>query len=160
MVDWYRDDMRTTVGILAGTLVACGAGPADEPVPGTPLAGQLNGVPWTAGSAHARDASDPGEKIVSIYPDVDLACGRLGDDPYVTAVLPWTAGVQPLGLDAEATVFIYLDMTAHVVFDGRIEILEAPTDVGATAPFRIRAVFEDEDDDLFVEGEIAVQLCE
>jgi hypothetical protein len=66
----------------------------------------------------------------------------------------------PLGLQAEATVFIFFDATAHLVLDGRIEVLAAPTEVGATAPFRIRAVFVDGDDDLFVEGEIQVQICE
>ena len=49
-------------------------------------------------------------------------------------------------VNAEATVFIYFEATAHLVFEGRIELPEAATDVGATPLLRLRAVFEDGDD--------------
>src|SRR5688572_26808462 len=113
--------MRTIIGALVGMLAACGSDPGDDPVPATPLAGDLNGVPWVAGGATSRLGSDPGERVVSMHPDPDHGCGDFGDDPYVAAVLPWTVGAQPLGLQADATVFIYFDMTAHLVLEGRLE---------------------------------------
>lgn len=146
--------------VLALFATACGTDPGDDPVPATPLAGDLNGTPWTAGSAIARNASTPGEKRIWIHPDPDLGCSGFGDEPYVALVMPWLAGTQTLGLEADATVFIYFEATAHLVFEGRIELPEAATEVGATPLLRLRAVFEDGDDDLFVEGEIAVELCE
>jgi hypothetical protein len=139
-------------------LGACGGG--DEPIPATPLAGQLNGMPWMAGGATAEMGSDPGEKSVSIHPDVDLTCASFGDAPYVAAGMPWQAGTYGLGLDADAFVFIFHESVIHVVLDGRVELITAPTEVGAVATLRIRASFQDGDDDLFVEGEVAVQICE
>lgn len=153
--------MRGRLLLAMGMLAACGGtDPSEEPISATPLDGVLNGVPWVAGGAVARGASTDGEKSIYIHPDTDLSCSRYGGEPYLVAVLPWVEGVQPLGLDAEATVYFYFDATIHLVFDGRVEILGAPTEIGATAPFRIRAIFEDSDDDLHAEGEIQVQICE
>lgn len=141
--------------------VACsGSDPSEEPVPATPLAGSLNGTPWTAGSAKARNAPTPGEMRIWIHPDTELGCTGFGDEPYVALVMPWIAGTQTIGLQSEATVFIYFELTAHVVLEGRIELPDAATEVGATPLLRLRAVFEDTDDDLFVEGEIPVEICE
>src|SRR5688572_13907869 len=125
--------MQATRALVAGAMLigACGTDPADEPVPATPLDGRLNNVPWVAGGAVARRASDEGEKSIYIYPDTGLTCSTFGDEPYVVAVLPWVEGVQILGLESEATVYFYLDATIHLVFDGRIEILAAPTEIGA-----------------------------
>lgn len=149
-------------GILAITLLAaCGSDPGEEPIPSTPLAGTLNGMPWTAGSAIARENSDPGEKTVYMYPDAVTCTDLVGDEPYIAAVMPWRAGAQSMGFHDDApTVFIYFDATAHVVLDGRIELPEAVTEVGAMTTFRIRAIFEDSDDDLHAEGEIQVLICE
>jgi hypothetical protein len=152
--------MRTfVIAVLLGACGGGGGGNTDEPVPRTPLAGDIAG-PWTAGGATARNASDPGEKVVEIHPDAGYTCGDFGDEPYVGAVLPWVEGAMPIGLESPASVFIYFDATAHIVLDGRIEVITAPTDIGATGTFRIRAAFEDQDGDLFVEGEVRVQICE
>ncbi|HUQ03721.1 MAG TPA: hypothetical protein VM261_14590 [Kofleriaceae bacterium] len=147
--------------VLAAALAACGSDPADDPVATTPLAGDINGMPWTAGSAIARSSSEAGERSVHMYPDTDVTCERgFGDEPYVAALVPWAEGAVPLGLQSDATVFFYFDATAYLVLEGRVEVLGAPTEVGATVPFRIRAIFEDSDDDLHVEGEVQVQICE
>jgi len=143
------------VALGAAMLMACG----DDAVSSAPLAGSLNGTPWMALSASARTSSTAGERSVHMYPNADAGCS-LGDDPYVAAVLPWKVGEEDLGLSAEATVFIFMDQTAHLVLDGRVEVLEAPNEVGAVVPFRIRAIFEDGDDDLHVEGEVQVEICD
>ena len=151
--------MRTVLMLVVAA--ACSSeSPQDEPVPAVPLAGTLNGMPWTAGSANAKPASTPGEMRIWIYPDAALGCSAFGDDPYVAMVFPWLAGAQPINFGSEAVAFIYMDATAHVVLDGRIELPDAPTAVGATPLLRLRASFQDGDDDMFVEGEIAVQICE
>jgi hypothetical protein len=152
----YDRQMGRAFIFLLAVFTGCSG---DTPIPATPLAGTLNGMPWTAMGAKADNASTPGEKSVYIHP-APVTCTGFGADPSVVLVVPWRAGVQVLGLSSEATVFIYMDNTAHVVFDGRIEILTAPTEVGASAQLRLRASFEDDDDDMFVEGEIAVPLCE
>jgi hypothetical protein len=152
--------MRASLATLALMLAACGTDPSEEPVEVKPLQGQLNGDPWMAGGAVVRDAADDGEKTIYFHPDVGLTCQQYGDDPYLVAVVPWTPGVVKLGLDSPATVYFYLDATIYLVFDGRIELTETPTEIGATAPVRIRADFLDSDDDLHAEGEITVTVCE
>jgi hypothetical protein len=152
--------MRMSLALLVCLLAACGTDPSEEPVEVKPLQGQLNGDLWMAGGAVVRRASDEGEKTVYIHPDVGLTCSQYGDEPYLVVVVPWTPGVVRLGLESPATVYFYFDATIHLVFDGRVELTETPTEIGATAPFRIRADFLDSDDDLHAEGEIQVTICE
>jgi hypothetical protein len=152
--------MRMSLALLVAVLAACGTDPSEEPVEVKPLQGQLNGALWAAGGAVVRGAADDGEKTVYIHPDVGLTCSQYGDEPYLVAVVPWAPGVVKLGLDSPATVYFYFDNAIHLVFDGRIEVMEAPTEIGAMAPFRIRADFLDSDDDLHAEGEITVTICE
>ena len=152
--------MRESLLVAGVLLAACATDPNDEPVPATPLDGRINNTPWVAGGGVARAASDDGEKTIYVYPDATVTCSTFGDEPYMVAVLPWVEGVQRLGLESEATVYFYFDATIHLVFDGRIEVITAPTEVGATAPFRIRASFLDSDDDILVEGEVKVTICE
>jgi hypothetical protein len=152
---------KGTLAVIALVAACGGADPGEDPVARTPLMGTLNGMPWVAGGAVVKENSDPGEKSVYMYPDANLTCTTFGAEPYVVAVMPWTAGGHPLGFHENApTVFIYFDATAHVVLDGRIELDAAPVEVGATTTFRIRALFEDTDDDLNVEGEIQATICE
>ncbi len=152
--------MRAIWWLMLAATAACGDDPGDTPIPATPLAGELNGVAFTAGGATARQGSDPTERVIEIHPDAGYGCGDFGDEPYVAIVMPWTPGAEPLGFDSDATVFFFFDATAHLVLDGRLELDDAPTEPGATATLRVRASFVDRDDDLFVEGQVAVELCE
>ena len=155
--------MRTIGGALwlVCALAACGSDPADDPVASTPLAGDLDGVAWAANSAIARTSSDAGKRSVHMYPDSGVTCeSGFGDEPYLTVLVPWVEGAVPLGLQSDATVFFYFDATAYLVLEGRVEVLSASTEVGAMVPFRVRAIFEDSDNDLVAEGEIHVEICE
>jgi hypothetical protein len=148
----------TRLLLLAIALSACGG--EDGPVPATPLAGELNGTPWMAGAATAS-RSDPGEMAIRIDPDAAFTCGSsFGDAPYIGVLTPWTTGYHPIGLESEAAVFIYMDETVHLVLDGRIELDATPLEPGAVTSLRLRASFQDDDDDLFVEGAVQVQICE
>jgi hypothetical protein len=49
--------MGRLIGFFVVVWAACSG---DTPIPGTPLAGTLNGTPWTAMGAKADTASTPG----------------------------------------------------------------------------------------------------
>ena len=159
-----RYDLLMRLLVACVFLVAgCGGGGGDgnrtDPVPSTPLAGMLNGTPWTAVSARAKNSSTAGEKSIRIYPNT-VTCAQIGAEPYVVVGTAWVPGNVEVDLESDSVIFIFMDATAHVVLDGRIELPSAPTDVGAKVMMGLRASFEDGDDDLFVEGQVEVEICE
>jgi hypothetical protein len=145
--------------LVSMMLVACGGGGSDE-IPATPLAGELDDLAWTAGGAIASPSQNEGTFTVRIHPDTDLDCDSFGQDPYVQLALPWVPGTQTLGLDSEVVLFFLVGDTVHLVLEGKLELADAPVDPGASTLLRLRAIFQDSDNDMFVEGEIAVQICE
>lgn len=165
---------KSHIPYFAMTLVmafATGCSSTDEsnaktgPVDSSPLAGSVAGTSFTAKSAIARAGFKDGRKELDIY-DIDVTCKDFAPtaDRYVLLSVPWQAGTARdfsigTGDSAQtATFVIQKDGATTNVFStqGRVEVLEAPSDVGSKGKIRLRAIA----DENHVEGEIAVDVCE
>lgn len=135
------------------------------PVAASPLKGTIEGKDFVGKTALAKKGFDPGEKSIDIY-DTDVKCDEFGASPprSILISVPWSAGTSKdfkfaLGEDGQTATFVIQrdDKTDNIVStQGRVEILEAPTEKGATGKMRLRAVAKDNS----VEGEISVQVCD
>jgi hypothetical protein len=138
------------------------------PVASTPLEGTIDGKPFEGKFARAQKgfgSSDDGEVSIDIF-DKDVPCDSFEQttEPYVLLSVPWKAGTardfkfasKPEG--QTATFVIQKDgKTDNVIsVQGRVEIVDAPTEKGATGKLRLRATAEGNN----VEGEVAVKVCE
>lgn len=151
--------------------LSCGSSPMmmmDVPVKHQPLAGKINGVPFSAvsGTAKASEVfdSDGGQKAISIY-ETQSNCGSFGlqGDRGILTQVPWQVASYNLQLGGSRNVTLFYrsdagDSENEIVIDGRIELVEAPmADAGVTALLRIRA---DANENFDVEGEIPIQVCD
>jgi hypothetical protein len=157
---------RTVVVAAALTVAACGSSSDSPsgPVASTPMRGTLSGTEFVAVSARARkSATKPDRKTIDIFPSAVGCIGSAaGPLRYLTLSVPWQSGfTADFALGSFVGSFVTEEEKAHVTFTvsdtGRIEVLEAPSVVGEKARIRLR-MSDDRND--FVEGEIAVDVCE
>ena len=153
--------------VTFGVLVAlAGCGPAsqtegDAGVKSTPLAGTVNGQPWTAASATAsahKAFGDGGEKWLDVG-STAFTCSTFIPDAQLIGVVPWQVGTYPLSLSRNLTLVTRStdggSTMNNVAISGRVEILSAP-DAGV-ATMRIRATANSQNT---VEGQLDVQVCD
>jgi hypothetical protein len=149
--------MACAVGVAA--LGGCDPEDEDEPsvFADTPLAGVINGEPWTFQSGQTDDfLSDDDGFFTSMY-QTDEACGGFGDgSPHILTSLPTELGETKMGLSRNLT-FSYLD-------DDDVN----QNDVATRGAFRIDAIedgvisgaLQANVDDHEVDGTFTVTICE
>lgn len=157
----------SVVGLCA---VGCSSSSSSDdeptgPVAATPLTGSVDGKDFTAKSALAKNGFDDGKKSIDIY-DHDVSCDSFDDksERKILIDVPWQTGTTKdfsfslSGGGQTATFVIDKNGTPDniIATTGRVEIVDAPTDKGATGKIRLRAIAEGNK----VEGEIPVQVCE
>lgn len=121
--------------------------PIDPPIPSTPIAGTVDGRPFTAASALAvSDPESPGSKVVWLF-DRAVACGAKLPPPGTRAVsfnAPWESGTgfgtESLSGGAKPTFF------------------SVRGDVVATAP-QARILVRVRSNAIQVEGEVRPTVC-
>ncbi len=143
---------------------------ASGPVAAKPLAGSIEGKTFSAKTALAHKSgfssdADDGKRSIDIYED-EVSCDDFGhkSDRSILFSVPWKAGTQrdfKLDFSSEgqtATFVIQRDgKTDNIIStQGRVEIIEAPTEKGSKGKIRIRATAQSNS----VEGEIAVTMCD
>jgi hypothetical protein len=158
-------------GLVALGAIACtsstdsGSGKTG-PVSATPLAGTIEGKSFTGKFGIAKpgfDESDP-ERMISIY-DTEVTCATFSPeaDAYLLFSVPWKAGTARDfsfgGKDSQTATFVVKrdGETDNIIStQGRVEVIEAPTEAGAKAKIRLRAEAQGNS----VEGEVLVEVCE
>jgi len=138
------------------------------PVAATPLTGSIEGKAFEAKSAIARKGFEDGEKSIDIY-DTAVTCKDFSPKAQrkILISVPWTAGTNRdfnfslSGGDSQTATFVIheneSDTTQNIIStEGRVEIIEAPSEPGAMGKIRLRAVASGNN----VEGEIAVEVCD
>ena len=166
------------VGLMAFGATACtiqstdsGSGSSGKtgPVSATPLTGTIEGKSFAGkfGVAKKSGFDDDGKRMISIY-DREVPCSSFSseDEPpaYLLISVPWEAGVARDfsfgGSDGQTATFVVKkadgDFTNIISTQGRVEIIEAPTEAGAKGTVRLRAEARGNS----VEGEVAVEVCE
>jgi hypothetical protein len=128
-----------------------------------PLTGTIDGRDFTAKSALAsKSFSDASKKDVEIY-DVDATCAarpqmKDGSREILTSV-PWKAAATDFGFPGQTATFVVQKGNTPdnlISTEGRVEVVNAPSNVGDKGQLRLRAIFEANS----VEGQIDVQVCE
>ncbi len=162
--------VASALGLMSVLSVGCSSDddPAEKtgPVAATPLTGAIEGKTFAAKAAIARKGFDDGERSITIY-DAEVSCEDFSPkaDRKILISVPWTSGTSrdfklALGSDDSQTATFVIERDSKtdniISTQGRVEIVEAPTEKGATGKMRLRAVARDNN----VEGEIAVELCE
>jgi hypothetical protein len=164
-------------GLISLGLVGCTVNSTDSgggasktgPVSATPLAGTIEGKSFAGkfGVAKKSGFDDDGKRMISIY-DREVPCSSFSseDEPeaYLLISVPWEAGVARDfsfgGKDGQTATFVVKkadgDFTNIISTQGRVEIIEAPTEPGAKGTVRLRAEAKGNS----VEGEVAVEVCE
>lgn len=154
--------------LLCLATLGCGEGdssPTPSPVPDTPLQGTLGGRPFVARSALARQPAGPSDtprKWIDIY-DVEVGCDDFlpATDRSIIGTVPWTSGTEYALSFSQSVTFVLDEADGtpvnHLVTDGRLEVVDAPTAVGAKGRLRLRAIKGDAG---FVEGAVDVTVCE
>jgi hypothetical protein len=163
-------------GLLAITAAACtsetdsSSGGKTGPVASSPLAGTIEGKSFTGKFAVARksgfddDPAAAAERMISIY-DREVPCSSFSaeTDAYLLLSVPWKAGTARDfsfgGKDSQTATFVVKKdgETVNVIStQGRVEILDAPTEAGAKGKLRLRAAADGNN----VEGEVSVEVCE
>jgi hypothetical protein len=150
--------------------LSCGSSPQmmmDVPVKQQPLAGKINGQPWSAVSAtaSAMKAFTAGERWIDVY-DTQIDCSVFSPNPdsEIIGTVPWQVTNYNLGFGgmSKTLTLVYHDdggmVINEIITDGRVEVVSAPDpDAGTPALIRIRA---DQNENFDVEGEIHVQVCD
>src|SRR5687767_12551069 len=155
-------------GVFAVFAAGCSSDDAAEktgPVAASPLKGTVEGTEFVAKSALARKGFDEGEKSIDIYEDA-VTCADFNPDEKrkILISVPWKSGTNrdfsfALGGDSQTATFVIRRETKTdniISTQGRVEIVEAPSEKGAKGKLRLRAVAKEHS----VEGEIAVEVCE
>jgi len=160
-------------GILALTAVACtsetdSSSGKTGPVSSTPLTGTIEGKSFAGKFGVARKGfgdDQAGERMIEIY-DTEVKCSAFGSDTpdaYLLFSVPWKAGTARDfsfgGKDSQTATFVVKKdgETKNIIStQGRVEILEAPEEAGATGKLRLRATAKENS----VEGEVSVEVCE
>jgi hypothetical protein len=154
---------------LCSLAVGCGSSSDDSgptgPVAAQPLAGTIDGQAFTAKVGLARKGFDEGKKSIDIY-DTDVTCeqGASQVKREILIDVPWEAGMTKdfsfslSGGGQTATFVVDKNGTPDniVSANGRVEVIDAPTEKGATGKLRLRAIAESNK----VEGEVTIKVCE
>lgn len=148
-------------------LVASGCSSSDAaggPVSSSPLRGTVMGTAYAAGSARATPSRrDPAEKAVEVFEGV-VGCGAssVAEKRTLLVVVPWQPGyVKDFSLGGDGLVGSFVltgdaRTTAVISDQGRVELIDAPSEKGAKGKMRLRMSA----DEGSVEGEIAVEVCD
>jgi hypothetical protein len=159
----------TMLGLLSVFGAGCSSSDDEEaktgPVSASPLTGAIEGKAFEAKSAIAKKGFDDGERSINIF-DKAVTCADFDSDAdrYILLSVPWKAASRDfkisLGSDDSQTATFVIKRASEtdniVSTQGRIEILEAPTEAGQKGKIRLRATAQGNN----VEGEIAVEVCE
>jgi hypothetical protein len=163
--------LALVLGLSALALFAVGCGSSSDdapsgPVSASPLSGSIDGQDFTGKVAIARKGFDEGKKSIDIYDDASITCDTFNDKATrkILIDVPWTTGMSKdfsfsfSGGGQTATFVIDKGGSPDniIATTGRVEVIDAPTDVGSTGKIRLRAIAEGNK----VEGEIPVQVCE
>jgi hypothetical protein len=146
------------LALLAIGMVGCGGDDEDVSVADQALQGQVNGQPWTIGSATTNDFLSDEETIwVDAHLEADVMCNSFGggDGPSLIISVPRDLGAHTLGLSLNMT-FVYDEdgETQNLVGTSGVIVVEEITDTQVTAS--LRATF---DGDNTVEGRFTAELC-
>jgi hypothetical protein len=163
-------------GLIALGTAACtvesndgGTAAKTGPVSSAPLAGTIEGKSFAGkfGVAKKSGFDDDGTRMISIY-DREVPCSSFSSeeepDAYLLISVPWEAGVARDfsfgGKDGQTATFVVKkadgDFTNIISTQGRVEVLEAPSEAGEKGKIRLRATAEGNN----VEGEVTVEVCE
>ncbi len=162
----------SALGLMTAFVAGCSSedDPAEKtgPVAATPLTGSIEGQTFAAKSALARKGFDEGEKSIDIY-DSEVTCKDFSPkaERKILISVPWTAGTNRDfkfslgGGDSQTATFVIQknesDTPQNIIStQGRVEIVDAPSEPGAKGKIRLRAVADAHN----VEGEIAVEVCD
>lgn len=159
-----------SVVLLAVFATGCSSDTEDAadktgPVAASPLKGSIEGAEFVAKSALARKGFDDGEKSIDIFEGaVTCADFQPKEKRKILLSVPWKSGTArdfkfAMGEDGQTATFVIQRETKTdniVSTQGRVEIIDAPTEKGAKGKLRLRAVAKEHS----VEGEIAVEVCE
>jgi hypothetical protein len=155
--------------VVSASICACsitatpgsGGGASD---PGTavksqPLAGTINGKPFTAKVAIARPGFSGSGKQIDVY-DVDATCDQQpalasGDHEILLDVASWTDGAAYQLDTGHSLTFVEEPANNFVTFTGRVEVTKAGT---SEEPGTISLRANDEDKGS-VEGQVKVLNC-
>jgi hypothetical protein len=150
---------------VAGCSSSDDAAEKTGPVSASPLKGTVEGSEFVAKSALARKGFDEGEKSIDIYEGA-VTCADFApkEKRKILISVPWKSGTTrdfkfALGDDGQTATFVIQrdSKTDNIIAtQGRVEIVDAPTEKGAKGKLRLRAVAREHS----VEGEIAVEVCE
>jgi hypothetical protein len=151
---------------VAGCSSSDDAADKTGPVSASPLKGTVEGTEFVAKSAIAKKGFEEGEKSIDIY-EGTVTCADFApkEKRKILISVPWKAGTARDfkfalgGGDSQTATFVIQrdSKTDNIIStQGRVEILEAPTEKGAKGKLRLRAVAREHS----VEGEIAVEVCE
>ncbi len=151
--------------MLAGCTVEEDPAEKTGPVSTSPLQGTVEGTAFVAKSARAKKGFDDGERSIEIY-EGTVTCKDFAPEEKRKIIfsVPWKTGTArdfkfALGGDGQTATFVIKreSQTDNVIStQGRVEIIDAPTEAGAMGKIRLRAVARENN----VEGEIAVEVCE
>ena len=148
--------------LLPLSSIACGGSDSTslEPVATTPLAGMIDGKSFKATSAIGV-VLDPssGKRFITIS-GTGISCAMSNiEGAAVLTQVAWKEGTAiPFDSQNNATLSFPSGTTIqnNVALTGRIEVIKAPTTVGAKGTLRLRAVVDDKNT---VEGEVDVEIC-
>jgi hypothetical protein len=148
--------------LLPLSAVACGGSDStsSDPVATTALTGMIDGKAFTAKAAIGT-VFDPmsGKRSITISGDaISCANSNINGAAVLTSVA-WKEGTAiPFDLQNNATLAFPKGDTIQndVAISGRIEVIKAPTTVGAKGQIRIRAMIDDSN---HVEGQVDVEIC-
>jgi hypothetical protein len=154
---------------LSALAVGCGSssdsssGPTG-PVAARPLTGTVDGQDFTAKVGLAHKGFEDGKKSLDIY-DTDVTCDQMAPQAKreILIDVPWTAGTSKdfsfTGSGGQTATFV-VDKNGTpdniISANGRVEVIDAPTDKGSTGKIRLRAIAQANK----VEGEVTIKVCE
>ncbi|HVY48615.1 MAG TPA: hypothetical protein VHB21_22160 [Minicystis sp.] len=153
-----RSALGLALSAIAFATIGCGA--SDSSIPTTPLSGTIEGKTFEMKSAFALVGMTPSERFVVIR-DADASCddgsGTKDGELLVTAEIPWKKGATE-AVDGAHPVTLAHVPDSVIATAGEVDVLAAPTDLGAVGGFLLRA--DAGDGQTKVEGEVKVTNCE
>jgi hypothetical protein len=136
-------------------VAACGGGGGDVEVSDTPLAGTVNGQPWTFTAGHTSAFLSEGEPdfFAIMHATQFEACGfsePAGDHLIVS--IPKTVGDYEMSLSQNMT-FVVGDSNNLIATEGRIVVEEVLAD---KVRGKLHGIFDDDNE---VDGKFEVTIC-
>jgi hypothetical protein len=124
------------------------------------MTGSINGTEFVAKIALAQPGlSDAGKRSITIV-DADTDCNGAFGKRSILFSVQWVEGLtKELSFGSQTATFSYEDMggfSNKVATTGRLELVSAPSEVGAKGKLRLRARFDDKNK---IDGEVPVLIC-